>query len=167
MPSKDNSQKTSVCKCLPAEPPTWGQTRWHCDRGEADDAGMMSLQSFLLPSRLLHMHTLTYGPMSSPRVCPLPFPPPPPPPPLPASLLPPLSPSLPIATAVKGVITAPFLSLFFLFNHFHLLRQSSFCSLPGSQSPPAGILEASGAQVHLPGQDPAPGSLDLARQKAG
>lgn len=41
--------------------------------------------------------------------------------------LPPLlSPSLPILTTVQGVITATFLSLFFLLNHFHLLKQSFF-----------------------------------------
>jgi hypothetical protein len=40
-------------------------------------------------------------------------------------------PSPPIRTAVQGVITATFLSLFFLLNHFHLLRQSFLTPVVG------------------------------------
>lgn len=101
---------------------------------------------------------------------PLSPPPPPPPPPHPfpcISLPPPLSLSLPIVTVVQGVITATFLSLFFLLNHFHLLKQSSFCSLPRSQLPPTGILDAAGSPLQIPEQDPVPGSLDLAGLEGG
>lgn len=90
--------------------------------GEPDDAAVVFLQSCLPPSQALRTDTLAWWPVSSPRACPQPSPPPR----LPISLLAPLSPSLPILTVVQGVITAPFLSLFFLLNHFHLLRPSFF-----------------------------------------
>lgn len=79
---------------------------------------------------------------------------------------PPLSPS-PHCNPVQGVITAPSLSLFFLLNHFHLLKQSSLLLLAREPVPPPTPAGVWRPRAPMPPPRASPGNLDLTGREAG